>query len=149
MFTTTRTAQVHVIGRCPVRGCPTRPARRTLDGRVETDRTVVRTAWAVPTESGPMSPVPTLGGPNATITTYLELAERMYGTGWRSAPHRHLVEAMDALGWTCDVHDRLARLVAVEGVYSEDTGCNDACETAVGPLCVCYCAGANHGIAYA
>lgn len=149
MFTTTDLTVVHVIGRCPERGCPSRPVRWTLDARVESDRTLTRLVWGVPTESGPMSPLPGIAGGNARVTTYLDTAERMFGTGWRGAAYRHFVEAMDALGWVCDPHDRFYRLVAVEGTYSEDVGCNDACETAVGPICVCYCAGANHGAAYA
>lgn len=39
-------------------------------------------------------------------------------------------------------------LKRVQGVYSDAVPCDDRCQYAVGPICNCPCAGANHGIGY-
>lgn len=153
---------VYVIGECPVKGCKNR-RRNALPGRVRSDRLRTWTTWGIPVEGEPCPASPYLGWDWAVSATLahafrfgdprgLDPAGSFPGPSaaeirlWTSIVAK--AEAMYALGWVCDDHDRFMRLTAVDGVIKTDHGCDGRCEAATRASCVCSCGGRNHGAAY-
>lgn len=128
----TETTPVHVIGKCPVKGCKTRK-RHTFTGRVERTRYGKRTHWGIPTSQGEAFP----SGVWALLPP--SRSPEKYG---------FVVDAMRTLGWVCTDHDRYCKPAVVEGVVNTEKKCNARCEAATGPTCECACGGELHGAAY-
>jgi hypothetical protein len=133
---------VHVIGKCPVKGCKAR-RRITVPGKVKSDRLRTWTEWHVPTDdaryAGLLRP-----GCHVNHDARPSRFPVHYG-----AYERSYLAAMKAVGWVCDEHDRWFTLNAVKGVHNADKTCNARCVAATGMDCECSCAGQQHGAAYA
>jgi hypothetical protein len=132
--TTATATTVYAIGRCPRKGCKTRPRRNTFPGQIVTDRYGTRTRWWITTECGEESPhcrwlPPSIG-----------YAKVDFDVAW--------VEAMLGYGWVCLEHDLLMKITTVRGTVNEQKVCNARCMGAVGPSCECSCGGALHGGSY-
>lgn len=134
-----RETTVHVIGRCPIKGCDAPRRRYSGPGVVKADRVRIWTEWKLPADDGwdlnPYAYVKYHGWTPERFETD-QLFERVY------------VKAMRDQGWVCDIHHRFFKLVEVKGVYNADKTCNARCTNAIGPDCECSCAGAQHGAAH-
>lgn len=131
---------VHVIGKCPVKGCK-RVKRITTEGTIKSDRLREWTEWHVPTD-GPYAGMLRPG----THVNHDPRPSRFpvhYG-----AYERAYLAAMKAVGWVCEEHDRWFTLKPVKGVHNADKTCNARCVSATGMDCECSCAGAQHGAAH-
>ncbi len=153
---------VHVIGKCSTKGCMNR-RRNILEGRVRSDRLRTWTAWAIPTALGPVSPHQGLAWSSVseTVAYAMQYGDPRDldpdGAKWPGPAPAQIniaiaivakAEAMYALGWVCEDHDRFMTLAAVQGVVNIDRGCDGRCEAATGQNCSCSCGGRNHGAAY-
>lgn len=131
---------VHVIGKCPTKGCKNR-RRNTLPGIVVTDRFGTHTEYKIPSPDDDLyrdgvRPTPVIGSrPSSHI--YTEYRHE-----------RAVLAGLRALGWVCDEHDQFMKLIAVKGVVNIDKTCNERCLSATGPNCECACGGGLHGAAY-
>lgn len=81
--------------------------------------------------------------------TVIEQARLYAGLGWPMSSwvdpwSPGMAELVRDLGLVCAVHDRALIPVPVQGRRSEKR-CDGSCTHAVGPKCVCSCAGENHG----
>lgn len=148
MTTTTAaaTTQVHVIGKCPVKGCKNR-RRNTFTGRVHTDRHGTRTSWGMPAPNGYGSIFPRVDRYPARPSTYATDAyfnrtdvERRYSEMFVTLMRDH--------GWVCDVHDQFMTVQAVRGIVNYEKPCNARCKSATGPNCECVCGGEMHGASW-
>ncbi len=123
---------VHVIGKCPVKGCRNRK-RNTFAGEIREDRWRKWTHWTIPTAGGPSSAHATFGPPRLN---YLDLRDP-WEVQW--------AEAMMGLGWFCWDHDYFMTTTAVQGTVNEMKPCTARCAAAYGPSCECVCGGERHG----
>lgn len=48
----------------------------------------------------------------------------------------------------CGTPSTKISFIKITGTYSEDAKCDPSCISAKGHICVCKCAGANHGVAW-
>ena len=135
--------EVHVIGKCPVKGCKaSRPKRITVPGKIKSDRLRRWTEWSVP----------------ATDARYAGMLRPNIHVNYGARPsqfptHKGAFEvaylaAYRAVGWICTEHDRWFTVNAVKGVLNEDKTCNARCVNATGMDCECPCAGRQHGAAH-
>ncbi len=137
MWTSKAPTTVHVIGKCPRKGCKNR-RRHTLPGAIVTDRFGIHTTFEVPA-SAPYETVSPRNfspfRPASKIPT-----DHPYERAW--------VAAFRAHGWICDDHDTVMMLTPVKGTINLDKSCDGRCMNATGPNCECSCAGQNHGGAW-
>lgn len=147
-ITTGATTDVHVIGKCPVKGCKNR-RRNTYVGVVKGDRFRQWTEWKIPAPGGydkvtaglsERSPKHVGWGSNARPSQYLANNRHAYDAAWFAA--------VESAGWICAEHDRFMVTVEVKGVVNVDKTCDGRCRNAVGPNCECPCGGLQHGAAY-
>lgn len=131
---------VHVIGKCPVKGCKGRK-RNTYVGVVKRDRSGAWTEYRIPSPdtfyADGVRPTPVVGSrPSSVIYTQ----------------HRYeqaVLAALRAAGWVCEEHDRFMTLMPVKGIVVEDKTCDARCRNATGPNCECPCGGEQHGASWA
>ncbi len=139
------TTTVHVIGKCPIKGCRNR-RRNTCPGQVKSNRMYTWTEWTIP------APTP-YGAVQAHLS---KRSDRHYGWGtnprpsqWlANRPHAHdhaWFAAVDAAGWICHDHDRFMVTTEVAGTFNAEKPCTGGCKSATGPNCECVCAGEGHG----
>ncbi len=136
---------VHVIGKCPVKGCKNR-RRHTRPGVVKHNRMHTWTEWTIPAAE-----------PYGQVFAALSKAsEKHWGygnnprpSGWlANRPHaydRAWYAAVQAAGWICTEHDRFMVTVEVQGVVNAEKPCTPGCKSATGPNCECVCGGEGHG----
>lgn len=143
---TSATTTVHVIGKCPVKGCRNRRRITVVDAPIVSDRLYTWTDWKIPAAA-----------PYGLVRAALS-AKSVKHAGWGSNPRpsRYLANndhpydvawfhAVEVAGWVCVEHDRFMVTVEVEGVVNAAKPCTAACQGAVGPSCDCCCGGAGHG----
>lgn len=135
-----RETTVHVIGRCPVKGCTTARKRCTAPGTVKAGRIRTWTEWRIPAGDG-----------YGTVNPYAHVNYLGWTPNRFAADQRYeraYVAAMRAVGWVCETHQRFFELAEVKGVFNADKTCNARCTNAVGADCECSCAGQQHGAAH-
>lgn len=141
----TGTTTVHVIGKCPVKGCRNR-RRITADGHIKTNRLYTWTDWKIPAAAPYDAVTAGLGkasdkhagwGRNPRPSQWLANNPHAYDRAW--------FDAVTAAGWICTEHDRFMVTVEVSGVYNAAKPCTAACQGATGPNCDCVCGGDGHG----
>ena len=132
----TAPALIHVIGKCPVKGCRT-VRRNSFPGAVTFGRYGRQYSWTMPTSQGGMFPSP----PElpARPSVFASRGNRTI-RAWSDAMAEH--------GWACAAHDRFCAVKVVEGKLNPEKTCNARCESATGPACECSCAGELHGSAH-
>jgi hypothetical protein len=147
--TTPETTTVHMIGKCPVKGCKTR-TRLTL-----TDQRIVSTRWGKHTECY-LTPAAGHEDYARAITPYVQGSEYGLVTPSREAarrdPHRYDVAQLATLRayrLVCDAHDRFLTVTEIKGIVNVDKTCDGRCMNATGPNCECSCGGENHGGSWA
>jgi hypothetical protein len=123
---------VHVIGKCPIRGCKSR-RRHTFDGEIREDRYRKWTYWTIPTAGGPMNAHATFA---PARLDYLP-ANEPWQVQW--------ADGMKDLGWFCETHQWFMTPVTVRGTVNEMKPCSARCASATGPSCECVCGGERHG----
>lgn len=129
---------VHVIGKCPVKGCKNRK-RHTRPGRIHRDRLRTWTEWKIPAAQplGEVNPY-----------TYVNVRKLPSQFPVDCLYERVYLQAMHDVGWVCVEHDRFFVLTPVKGVINTDKTCNSPCTNAVGGDCECSCGGHQHGAAH-
>lgn len=137
-----RDTTVHVIGKCPIKGCLTRPKRLIVPGVVKADRIREWTEWTLPAPE----PYATVR-PNAHVNYGCPRPSKF--PVHEGAFERAYLAAYTSAGLVCSEHDRWFTLTAVKGVLNIDKTCNSRCVNATGMTCECSCAGHQHGAAYA
>lgn len=143
------TTTVHVIGKCPVKGCRNR-RRNSYPGVVRGDRYRMWTEWKIPAAA-----------PYGAVFAQLAKASHVHN-GWGNNPRpsvflanrRHAFDvawfgAVEAAGWICAAHDRFMVTVEVHGTVNVDKTCDARCRNATGADCECPCGGEQHGATYA
>lgn len=136
------TTTVTMIGKCTVKGCKSR-RRNEVEARIERGRLAVRTLPHIPSTRGLMSPYSYWDDK----APWVERLVSLYAP--TDAAVMPWIDAMARVGWICETHGKIMKLVIVNGTLVEDKACDRRCTTATGPDCECSCAGANHGAAYA
>ena len=145
---TTGTTTVHVIGKCPIKGCRNR-RRNTYPGQIKRNRLHTWTEWKLPAAA------PYTAGvfahlfkgsqwhhnPPSKMAAY-------HATGGGHPHDRAWLAAVTDAGWICTTHDRFMVTVEVKGTVNLDKTCDGRCTNATGPNCECPCGGANHGAAW-
>lgn len=138
-MTTTTPTTVHVIGKCPVKGCKTRK-RNTCPGLVVRDGRYTWTEYKI-AAAAPYDAVQPDKDPHRLayerVSSYLGVNPHRYDKAW--------FDAIVAVGWTCADHDRFMLLTPVKGIVNEAKPCSGACRSATGPNCECVCGGEGHG----
>jgi len=145
--TTIGTTTVHVIGKCPIKGCKNRSRITVTDAPVRRTNQYTYTDWQIPAAA-----------PYGQVQAHLsQRSDRHHGYGLNPRPSQWLAnhprdpyervwfDAVTAAGWVCTEHDRFMVTVEVAGVVREDRACDGRCLAATGPNCECSCGGANHG----
>lgn len=127
---------VHVIGRCPAKGCHQRK-RNTFPGVIREDRWTVWTHWTIPTASGPANAHAAFA---PARLAYLDLRSP-WDVDW--------AEAMMGLGWFCWDHDHFMTVTPIKGTVNISKPCTPRCAAAYGPSCECVCGGERHGARWA
>lgn len=144
----TETTTVHMIGKCPVKGCKSRVRLTLADQRIVSDR------WGKHTECY-LTPAAGFEGYARMITPWVQGSAQAMRTPSRdlaflSKPHANRYDAahlatLRAHGLVCDEHDRYLTVVAIKGIVNVDKTCDGRCMNATGPNCECSCGGENHG----
>jgi hypothetical protein len=146
MAATIATTTVHVIGKCPVKGCKNRRRNTIADAPIKRDRIYTYTDWQIPAPApynlvharlSAKSDKHNGYGLNPRPSVYLASNPHAYETAWFTA-------VTDA-GWICTDHDRFMITAEVQGVVNEMKPCTAGCRSAVGPSCDCVCGGEGHG----
>lgn len=131
---------VHIIGRCPAKGCKN-TRRNTVAGKKTRDRLGVRTAFILPSEDPLLSSgLRTLPSPDSRPSDAIFLNDRY---------SRALLNSFIRLGWICPQHNRFFKLIPVKGIVNIDRTCDHRCLNARRGDCECPCGGENHGASYA
>jgi hypothetical protein len=142
--TTIGTTTVHVIGKCPVKGCKNRRRVTIPNAPIKRGRLYTWTEWQIPA-AAPYNAVPAQlsksspkhGMGCARPSQYLAINRHPFDTAWFGA--------VEAAGWICVDHDRFMVVVEVKGVVNAEKPCTAACKGATGPSCECVCGGDGHG----
>lgn len=138
------TTTVHVIGRCPVKGCRNRRRVTVVDAPIRRSQIYTWTSWKIPAADpygevsaglGKGSPIHDRGG--ARPSKYLAVNGCAYESAWFAA--------VTHIGWVCAEHDRFMVTVEVKGIVNAEKPCTGACRSATGPNCECVCGGEGHG----
>lgn len=149
MTTTIGTTTVHVIGKCPIKGCRNRRRVTITDAPVVRYRMTTWTDWKIPAAQPYGQVNAPLGkgsskhqgwGTNPRPSQYLANNRHAYDAAWFAV--------VNAAGWICWDHDRFMVTVEVAGVVNEEKPCTAACKGATGPNCECVCGGEGHGANY-
>lgn len=146
MTATIATTTVHVIGKCPVKGCKNRRRNTITDAPIKRQGIYTYTDWQIP------APAPY----NLVRAALSDRSDKHWGWGTNPRPAQYLAvnrhaydiawfAAVAAAGWICREHDRFMVTVEVKGVVNEMKPCTAACRAAVGPSCDCVCGGEGHG----
>lgn len=140
------TTTVHVIGKCPIKGCRNRRRVTITAAPIVQDRYTTWTNWKIPAAA-----------PYGQVRALLSKgSERHHGYGLNPRPSQWLANtryphdvvwyhAVEDAGWICTEHDRFMVTVEVAGVVNESRACDGRCMSATGPNCECSCGGSNHG----
>lgn len=137
---------VHVIGKCPVKGCKNRK-RNTFVGRIVRDRHGVHTTWGMPATGGYGTIFPAVDRHPARPSTYA--ADPYFNrTDVERCYSQTFVDLMRQHGWVCDDHDQFMKVQAVKGIVNHEKPCNARCKSATGPNCECVCGGELHGASF-
>lgn len=146
MTATIATTTVHVIGKCPIKGCKNRRRVTIPDAPIKRQGMYTWTDWQIPATAPYGQVRAKLGkgsdthhgwGLNPHPSKWLACNPDAYEQAW--------LAAVDAVGWICHEHDRFMVTVEVKGVVNEAKPCTAACRGAVGPSCDCVCGGEGHG----
>lgn len=135
---------VHVIGKCPAKGCRTRRRVTIADAPIVRGRMYTWTDWKIPAAEpyGAVHSQLSKGGPKhmlacAPPSLYLAVNRHAYDAAWFAA--------IEAAGWICTDHDRFMVTVEVKGIVNAEKPSTAACKGATGPNCECVCGGEGHG----
>jgi hypothetical protein len=140
------TTTVHLIGKCPVKGCRSR-VQFTL-----TECRIVSVTYGKYTELF-LAPAPGHEGYARMITPFVQGSAQGLTTPSREARRGHpydtaRVATLAAHGLVCTEHDRFHTVTPIKGIVNVDKTCDGRCMNATGPNCECSCGGENHGGAF-
>lgn len=148
MTATVATTTVHVIGKCPVKGCKNRRRNTIENAPIKRSGVYTYTDWQIP------APFPALYG---LVHARLGKSSPTHGRAF-PPPSQYLAvlgrahplnaawfAAVTDAGWVCTDHDRFMVTVVVEGVVNESKPCSAACRGATSRDCDCVCGGDGHG----
>lgn len=140
------TTTVHMIGKCPVKGC-TKRTRFTLR-----ECRIVSTTYGKHTEAY-LTPAAGHETYARAITPHVQGSAQAMTTPTREARQSHPFEVarlatLTAYGLVCDAHDRFLSITVIKGMVNLDKTCDGRCMNATGPNCECSCGGENHGGAF-
>jgi hypothetical protein len=146
---TISTTTVHVIGKCPIKGCKNRRRVTVENAPVKRNRIYTYTDWQIPAPE-----------PYGKVHSQLSKASDKHN-GWGNNPrpsqwlanNRHAYDAawfaaVESAGWICRDHDRFMVTVEISGVVNAEKPCTGHCKAATGPNCECVCGGEGHGSNY-
>lgn len=137
---------VHVIGKCPVKGCTNRRRNTIEDAPIRTHGRYTYTAWQIPAPA-----------PYGQVFAHLHAkSSRHHGYGLNPRPSAFLTKwsrpeeiawftAVRDAGWICTEHDRFMVTVVVQGNVNAAKPCTVACRAATSATCDCVCGGEFHG----
>jgi hypothetical protein len=137
---------VHVLGKCPAKGCANRRRNTIADAPVRRYGRHTYTAWQIPAPE-----------PYGQVFAHLHKKSDRHA-GWGNHPrpsaflHSHtrpqdvawFIAVRDA-GWICTEHDRFMVTVEVKGNVNATKPCTAACRAATSAICDCVCGGEFHG----
>lgn len=140
------TTTVHMIGKCPVKGCGKRTRFTLRECRI------VSTTYGRHTEVY-LTPAAGHEAYARAITPHVQGSAQAMTTPSREARQRHPFEVarlatLTAYGLVCDAHDRFLSITVIKGMVNLDKTCDGRCMNATGPNCECSCGGENHGGAF-
>lgn len=141
------TTTVHMIGKCPVKGCAKRTRFTLRECRI------VSTRYGRHTEVY-LTPAPGHEAYARMVTPYVNGSAQAMTTPTREARNSaHPFESarlatLTTHGLVCESHDRFLTVTVIKGVVNVDKSCDGRCMNATGPNCECSCGGENHGGAF-
>lgn len=141
------TTTVHMIGKCPTKGCKSRVRFTLADQRIVSDRYGKHTECYLTPAAGHDAYA-------RAITPYVHGSQYALVTPSREAKRTHPYDVarlatLRAYGLVCEEHDRFLSVTAIKGVVNVDKACDGRCMSATGPNCECSCGGENHGASWA